>query len=121
MAALFRHISRAILLSALAHPVPAAAPTDALLKRIWQGVQAAQKKYPSGCGTITETRTSRLLVKPRVFRGKFCAAGTDRFFLEYSEPDRMSIRFNRDYLNVSTGRGGKHTEVIDVGQNVRRT
>jgi hypothetical protein len=121
MAALFRHLSRAILLAALPLPLPAAAAADALLKHIWQGVQTAQKKYTSGCGTITETRHSPLLVKPRVFRGKFCAAGTDRFFLEYSEPDRISIKFNRDYLNVSTGRGGKDTEVIEVGHNVRRT
>src|SRR6478736_4219373 len=97
--------------SILAVSACAATPGDLLLERIWQGVQAAQKKYTSGCGTITETRTSALLVKPRVFRGKFCADGTDRFSLEYSEPEHLSIKFNKDYLNVSTGPGGKQTEV----------
>ena len=100
---------------------PAAPATDALLSRIWQGVQAAQKKYSSGCGTISETRSSRLLIKPRIFRGKFCAEGMDKFSLEYFEPDRVSIRFNRDFLNVTTGAGGRHMEVFEVGQHVRRT
>ncbi|MGB6478332.1 MAG: hypothetical protein WBF15_04515, partial [Candidatus Sulfotelmatobacter sp.] len=35
-----------------------------LLNRIWDGVQQAQKKYTSSCGTITETRTSSLMVRP---------------------------------------------------------
>jgi outer membrane lipoprotein-sorting protein len=93
---------------------------DDLLARIWNGVQQAQSKYVSGCGKITETRTSKLLAKPMVFRGKFCADGLARFSLEYTEPETMRIRFNGDYLNVTTG-GGRNTEVIDVGGNVRRT
>jgi hypothetical protein len=96
------------------------AQSDALLFRIWDGVQQAQKKYTSGCGTITETRTSNLMVKPMVLRGKFCAEGTARFALDYFEPVPLSIRFNQDYLNVTTG-GGKNTEVIEVGSAVRRT
>src|SRR5689334_11988584 len=107
--------------SILAVFASAATPDDALIDRIWQGVQAAQQKYTSGCGSITETRTSPLLVKPRVFRGKFCADGTERFSLEYFEPEHVSIKFNKDYLNVSTGPGGKHTEVLEVGHNVRKT
>jgi outer membrane lipoprotein-sorting protein len=95
-----------------------AAQSDDLLTRIWDGVQQAQKKYTSGCGIITETRTSSLLVKPMVLRGKFCAEGTKRFMLEYSEPTPLRILFNENYLNVTTG--GK-TEVIEVGSNVRRT
>src|SRR3954452_12720220 len=106
--------------SILAVSASAATSGDTLLARIWEGVQTAQKKYTSGCGTITETRSSALLLKPRVFRGKFCADGTDRFSLEYSEPEHLSIKFNQDYLNVSTG-GGKQTEVLQVGQYVRRT
>ncbi len=90
---------------------------DDLLTRIWDGVQQAQKKYTSGCGTITETRTSNLLVKPMVLRGKFCAEGTKRFALEYFEPSPLRIRFNENYLNVTTG--GK-TEVMEVGTSVRR-
>ena len=96
-----------------------AQPND-LLMGIWSGVQQAQNKYTSACGKITETRTSKILVKPLVFRGKFCAEGMTRFALEYSEPDPIRIRFDTDYLNVTTG-GGKHTEVMDVGGNVRRT
>ncbi|MCL4488917.1 MAG: hypothetical protein M1570_12405 [Chloroflexi bacterium] len=44
----------------------------------------------------------------------------ERFFLEYSEPEIIRIRFNHDYLNVTTG-NGKRTEVFDVGGHVRRT
>jgi outer membrane lipoprotein-sorting protein len=96
-----------------------AAQSDDLLTRVWDGVQQAQKKYTNGCGSITETRTSSLMVKPMVLRGKFCAEGTKRFMLEYFDPSPMRIRFNENYLNVTTG-GGKNTEVMDVGNNVRR-
>jgi len=93
-----------------------AAQTDDLLSRVWDGVQKAQKKYASSCGTITETRTSSLMVKPLVLRGKFCAEGTTRFALDYYEPT-MRIRFNENYLNVTND--GK-TEAMDIGKNVRR-
>jgi outer membrane lipoprotein-sorting protein len=92
--------------------------SDELLARIWDGVQQAQKKYTSSCGTITETRTSSLMVKPMVLRGKFCAEGTTRFALEYSEPAKVRIRYNDNYLNVMTG---DKTEVMEVGSSVRRT
>jgi len=88
-----------------------------LLNRIWAGVQQAQKKYTSSCGTVTETRTSSLMTRPLVLRGRFCAEGTTRFDLEYSEPSKVRIRFNEDYLNVTTG---DKTEVLEVGGNVRR-
>jgi outer membrane lipoprotein-sorting protein len=91
-----------------------------LLTKIWNGVQQAQTKHVSGCGKITETRTSKLLAKPMIFRGRFCAEGMARFSLEYTEPESVKIRFNQDYLNVTTG-DGKNTEVIDVGGDVRRT
>jgi hypothetical protein len=94
-----------------------AAEPDDLLSRIWDGVQQAQKKYTSFCGTITETRTSNLMVKPLVLRGKFCGDGTTRFALEYLEPASVRIRFNENYLNLTSG--GK-TEVMAVGSNVRR-
>ncbi len=105
------------LLLFLIFPRMLAAQSDELLTRIWDGVQQAQKKYTSGCGTITETRTSSLMVRPMVLRGKFCAEGTQRFALEYFEPHPIRIRFNENYLNVTTG--GK-TEVMDVGSSVRR-
>jgi outer membrane lipoprotein-sorting protein len=94
-----------------------AAQSDDLLNRIWDGVQQAQKKYTSSCGSITETRTSSLMVKPMVLRGKFCAEGTTRFALEYFEPARVRIRYNDNYLNVTTG---DKTEVMEVGGSVRR-
>ena len=91
--------------------------SDDLLNRVWEGVQQAQNKYTSSCGTVTETRTSSLMAKPMVLRGKFCAEGTTRFALEYFEPASVRIRYNEDTLNVTTG--GK-TEVMEVGSNVRR-
>lgn len=91
--------------------------SDDLLNRIWDGVQQAQKKYTSSCGSVTETRTSNLMVKPMVLHGKFCAEGTTRFALEYLDPAGVRIRYNDNYLNITTG--GK-TEVMEVGGNVRR-
>jgi outer membrane lipoprotein-sorting protein len=91
--------------------------SDDLLTRIWDGVQRAQQKYTSYCGTITETRTSSLMVKPMVLRGKFCAEGTTRFSLEYSEPSKVRIRYNDGYLNLTTG---DNTQVMEVGGSVRR-
>jgi outer membrane lipoprotein-sorting protein len=105
------------LLAFLLIPGMLAAQSDELLTRIWDGVQQAQKKFTSGCGTITETRTSNLMVRPMVLHGKFCAEGTTRFALEYFEPNPLRIRFNENYLNVTIG---SRTEVMDVGNNVRR-
>jgi len=99
-------------------PQSAELQPNALLSRIWDGVQQAQKKYTSSCGTITETRTSSLMARPLVLHGKFCAEGMTRFALEYSEPSKVRIRFNQDYLNVTIG---DKTEVLEVGSNVRRT
>ena len=105
------------LLAFLLFPGMLAAQSDDLLTRIWDGVQQAQKKYTSGCGTITETRTSSLMERPMVLHGKFCAEGTTRFALEYFEPHPLRIRFNENYLNVTIG---SNTQVMDVGSNVRR-
>jgi hypothetical protein len=112
-------VRRFSLLVFLIFPGVLAAQSDDLLTRIWDGVQQAQKTFTSGCGTITETRTSTLMVRPMVLRGKFCAEGTTRFALEYFEPNPLRIRFNENYLNVTTG-GGKRTEVLEVGSDVRR-
>jgi outer membrane lipoprotein-sorting protein len=94
-----------------------AGQSDDLLNRVWDGIQLAQKKYTSSCGTITETRTSSLMVKPLVLHGKFCAEGTTRFALDYFEPTSQRIRFNENYLNVTAG--GK-TEVMEIGKSVHR-
>jgi outer membrane lipoprotein-sorting protein len=104
-------------LAFLIFPGVLAAQSDDLLSRVWDGVQQAQKKYPSSCGTVTETRTSNLMVKPLVLRGKFCAEGTTRFSLEYFEPAAMRILYNDNYLNFTTG---NTTEVLEVGGDVRR-
>ena len=101
----------------LIFPGVLAAQSDDLLSRIWQGIGQAQQKYTSSCGTLTETRTSSLMAKPLVLRGKFCAEGTTRFALDYFEPSTMRIRFNENYLNVTTG---DKTEVMEIGKSVRR-
>lgn len=105
------------LLSLLIFPGALGAQSSDLLSRVWDGVQQAQKNYTSSCGTITETRTSSLMVKPLVLRGKFCAQGTTRFALDYFEPSSMRIRFNENYLNVTSG---GNTEVMEIGKSVRR-
>ena len=46
----------------------------------------------------------------------------NRFSLEYAGPDPIRLLYNSDYLNVTTTRDGqKTTEVLQVGQQVRRT
>jgi outer membrane lipoprotein-sorting protein len=112
-----RYRSLLALLVLLISPGVLAAQSDDLVSRIWEGVQQAQKKYTSSCGSITETRTSALLVKPLVLRGKFCSEGTTRFSLDYFEPTSMRIRFNENYLNVTAD--GK-TDVTEIGKSVRR-
>lgn len=110
-----RACSLALCLAAVARAQPA---DEALLQKIWAGVQEAQNKMQTSCGRITETRTSALLAKPKIFRGDFCADGLTKFQLEYKEPEKIKLVFNTDYLNVTTG---PKTEVLQVGQNVRRT
>jgi len=104
-------------LALLMFPRVLASQSDDLLSQVWNGIQQAQKKYTSMCGNITETRTSSLMVKPLVLHGKFCAEGTTKFSLEYVEPSKMSIRFNDNYLNVTSG---GNTQVQEIGKNVRR-
>jgi hypothetical protein len=99
---------------------PTRTPTSrALLDSVWRGVQQAQQRHASGCGMLTETRVSPLLVRPLVANATFCAAGLDRFRVEYAGPDGARVIYNRGVLNVSTD-GGRRTEVIDVGGAVRR-
>jgi outer membrane lipoprotein-sorting protein len=99
-------------------PLELSAQSGDLLTRIWKGVQQAQDKFPTGCGKVVETRTSKLMVKPMVLHGKFCAEGMTRFSLEYFAPNALRIRFNTDYLNVTSGDG--NTEVLEIGSGVRR-
>jgi outer membrane lipoprotein-sorting protein len=105
-----------LLFATLLFPGLLTAQSDDLLTRIWQGMQQSHAKITTICGTMTETRTSKLLVKPMVLHGRFCAAGADRFMLEYAKPDSMIIRFNNDYLNITAD--GK-TEAMDVSGDVR--
>lgn len=105
------------LLALLIFPQVLVGQSEDLLNRVWSGVQQAKKTYTSMCGTITETRTSNLMVKPLVLRGKFCAEGTNKFALDYFEPSRMRIRYNENYLNVTTG---NNTQVTEIGKNVHR-
>ena len=100
----------------LIFPGVLAAQTDDLLTRIWAGVQQAQKKFTTCCGTVTETRTSRLMVKPMVLHGRFCAQGNARFMIEYFAPNALRIRFSENYLNVTIG---DNTDVMEVGGSVR--
>jgi len=100
-------------------PSMLAAQSGDLVMQVWNGVQQMQDKFTTGCGSVVETRTSRLIVKPMVLRGKFCAEGMTRFSLEYFAPNDLHIRFNTNYLNV-TGADGK-TEILDIGSDVRRT
>jgi outer membrane lipoprotein-sorting protein len=105
------------LLALLFSPGLLAGQTDDLLNRVWDGIQQAQKKYMSMCGTLTETRTSNLMLKPLVLHGKFCSEGTTKFALDYFEPSSTRIRLNENYLNLTTG---GNTEVTEIGKNVRR-
>lgn len=93
------------------------AQSDPLLDRVWDSIQQTQKTFANACGSLTETRTSKLMSKPMVLHGKFCAEGMNRFSLEYSAPNAMRIRFNTDYLNVTTSDG--KTEILDIGSGVR--
>jgi outer membrane lipoprotein-sorting protein len=97
---------------------PPATDQNALLMRVWSGVQQAQAKFITECGNVVETRTSKMMVKPMVLHGKFCADGLTKFSLEYAAPNELRIRFNGDYLNVTTGDG--RTEVLEIGSGVRR-
>lgn len=94
------------------------AQPDNLLARIWDGVQQAQTHTTTACGTVVETRTSPLMAKPLVLRGRFCAEGAIRFSLEYLPPHALTVRFNTDYLNA-TGSDGV-TEILEIGSGVRR-
>jgi outer membrane lipoprotein-sorting protein len=106
-----------VLLTLTIFPAALTAQSDDLLNRVWDGIRQAQKKYKSMCGTLTETRTSSLMVKPLVLRGKFCAEGTMLFALDYFEPSSMKIRFNENFVDITTG---DHTEVIDIGKSAHR-
>jgi hypothetical protein len=88
---------------------------------VWNGVQEAQRRYRTGCGKITEVRASKLFLHPLIFRGSFCASGTQQFHMEYVEPESIRLVFNHQYLNVTTGREKKTTEIVDIGNAVVKT
>jgi len=103
---------------ALLSPAILSAQSDDLLTRIWTGEQQAQAKFTTACGTVTEIRTSKLMVKPLVLRGRFCAAGTDRFTLDYTEPTPMRLRLNGNILNVKEADG--KTQVMNIASDIQR-
>ncbi len=94
--------------------------SQALLDRIWKQVADAQRRQTSACGTVVETRTSPVFTRPLVARGTFCAAGTDRFKLEYALPTPFRLLYNGGILNLSAD-GGAHTEAMDIAGSVSRT
>jgi hypothetical protein len=100
-------------------PAGSAPASRELLDLVWRGVEQAQARHVSGCGMLTEKRTSPLLVRPLIIRGTFCAAGVDLFRVEYEGPEPVRITYNRGALNVSTD-GGKRTEAFDVSRAVER-
>jgi outer membrane lipoprotein-sorting protein len=108
----------ALIFAILISPALLTAQSDDLLTRIWTGEQQAQAKFTTACGTVTEIRTSSLMVKPLVLHGKFCAEGTNRFMLEYFEPNPMRIRLNENYLNVQMGDG--KMQAMDIGSDIHR-
>jgi hypothetical protein len=118
-------VARAVLRAALASALIGVAPapgssdpaSDPLLERIWRGVEQAEKRHENGCGTLDETRVSPLLVRPLVRHGTFCAAGLDRFSVEFERPERTRVVYNRGILNATSG---GRTEVLDVGGAVKR-
>lgn len=114
--------SLALALSSLAAPASPqprpAASSPQLLERVLAGVEEAERAHPTACGTLTETRSSPLLSRPLVLHGTFCAAGTDRFRVEYRGERPARVVYNRGTLNVSAD--GKRTEVMEVGSSVRR-
>lgn len=107
-----------VALGASASPSPTAASRQ-LLDQVWRGVGQAEQAHQTSCGTLTETRASRLLARPLVLNARFCTAGLDRFRVEYQGPDRTRVIYNGGTLNVSTG-GQQHTEVLDVAAAVKR-
>lgn len=116
-----RNAVRAALASALigvtASAGSSAPGSDPLLERIWRGVGQAEKSHQSGCGELTETRASPLLKRPLVRHGTFCAAGLDRFRVEFERPEKARVVYNRGILNATSG---SRTEVLDVGGPVSR-
>jgi hypothetical protein len=112
-------LSSILAVTGASEPPTRTPPSRARLDEVWRGVQQAQQRHVSGCGTLTETRVSPLLVRPLVMSGTFCAAGLDRFRVVYAGPDGARVTYNRGVLNVSAD-GGRRTEVVDVGGAVRR-
>ncbi len=102
----------------IALPVALGAQQDELLTRIWNGVQQAEARTQTACGSVVESRTSPLMTRPIVLRGRFCAEGAVRFWLEYLPPHALTVRFDTDDLNVTGGDGA--TEALRIGGDVRR-
>jgi outer membrane lipoprotein-sorting protein len=102
----------------LLFPVVLQAQPEDLLTRIWNGMQQAQTKYTTLCGTVKETRSSKLMVKPMVLTGRFCAEGNNRFMIEYSAPHAMKIVLNDTHLSITMP--GQSDQTLDIGDEMHR-
>ncbi len=111
-------ISPGVLMAQAPASPTSATQADAQLSRIWAGVQQAQARLTTACGTMTETRTSSLMVKPLVLHGKFCATRTNQFMLEYLAPNPMHLQWNGDSLIITAANG--KTQVLHLGKDVRK-
>ena len=94
------------------------AESDDLLARILAGSQQAQTKFNTVCGKMTETRTSPLMSKPMVLKGKFCTQGSSKFSIAYSAPHPMQLWLNGSDLTMTTDKG--KTRHVDIGRDLRR-
>lgn len=88
------------------------------LEQIWKGVQQAQQ-HSTVCGSLSETRSSPLLLRPLQLHGTFCVQGTTGFRLSYSEPEDLTVIYRDKYVNVVNGRE-KRTEAFEAGSGAAR-
>jgi outer membrane lipoprotein-sorting protein len=107
-----------LLIFLLLFSVALQAQTEDLLTHIWSGMQQAQTKYTTLCGTVTETRSSKLMVKPMVLTGRFCSEGNNRFMIEYSAPHAMKIVLNDTHLSITMA--GQSDQASDIGDEIHR-
>jgi len=102
-------------------PVQSAGDDNDLFTFIWQCLQKTHEQYRLCSGNITETRNSDLFREPVIFTGKFYAMDPDKFRLEYTDPESMTIIFNEDYANIALKQQSMNTDVINIKKNVQRT
>jgi hypothetical protein len=95
-------------------PVPSPTP----LEQVWKEIQRAQQ-HSTICGSLSETRTSPLLLRPLQLRASFCVQGTTGFRLSYAEPENLTIIYRDKYVNVINGKD-RRTEAFEAGAGAAR-